>query len=253
MDRGTYSAASAGLMQLRKLDVVSHNLSNMNTPGYKKQILVNEEENFERTFAKLIEGQDPFAKPDQARTPGVVNTKEVVDFSPGPIQETSNPMDVALRNSKDFFVIQTPTGPEYTRAGNFTLDSGSRLVTADGYMVTGDGGEITATGAGVRINSNGSVQTDNSIVGRLQVVRFTDTSGLTPVGGSRFKLGPGAPQPAQVEADVTPHSLEMANVSTVASMVDIIEVSRAFEMYTKAAQSIDDMNNLAISRYGSRR
>lgn len=254
MDEGTYSAASGGLVQLKKLDIVSNNLANVSTAGFKKQMLANEEQKFEDTFAALVESKDPYARPDHDRYAGVVNYKEVTDFSAGPIVQTNSLLDAALKNENDFFVVQTPEGVRYTRAGNFSLSSEGKLVTADGMTVMGDGGEITAQGAGARINPDGSVQTQDGVVGRIQVMRFEDpNNSLLPVGGARYQLGQSVKQPQQVEADVLNGSLEMANVSSVGSMIDLITVSRAFELYTKTAQSIDEMNQQAISRYGSRR
>lgn len=254
MDRGTYAGASAGLAQLRKLDIVSNNLANVNTPGFKKQILVEETQPFADTFAKYFQSVDPFVQGDHDRTPGVVNFREVTDFSRGQIEETRNPLDAALQNEHDFFVVQTPDGMQYTRAGNFTLDADGKLSTSDGMIVQGDGGEISATGADVHINPDGSVASGKNSIGRLQVVRFDDPgTALTPAGSTRFKLAAGVAQPQQVEAEIIPGSLELANVTSVASVVDLITVNRAFDLYTKTAQAIDDMNTQAISRYGSRR
>ncbi len=254
MDRGTYAGASAGLAQLRKLDIVSNNLANVNTPGFKKQILVEETQPFADTFAKYYQSVDPFVRGDHERTPGTVNFREVTDFSRGQIEETQNPLDAALQNEHDFFVVQTPEGIQYTRAGNFTLDADGKLSTPDGMTVQGDGGEISATGAEVRINPDGSVSSGKNSIGRLQVARFEDpATALIPVGNARFKPAAGAQQPQQVEAEIIPGAVELANVTAVASVVDLITVNRAFDLYTKTAQAIDEMNTQAISRYGSRR
>ena len=254
MDRGTYAAASAGMTQLRKLDIVSNNLANVNTPGFKRQILTEQTQPFADTFAKMMQAKDPFVQGDHLRTPGVVDYKQVTDFSRGQIEETGNPLDAALQEEGDFFVVQTPDGPQYTKAGNFTLNEEGKLVTPDGMVVQGDSGEIMANGAGVRINPDGSVQSGENRVGRLQIVRFDDPStALIPAGGARFKLVDGGAQPKVVDSSIIAGALEMANVSSVAGVIDLIGVSRAFEAYTKTAQSIDEMNQQAISRYGSRR
>jgi len=248
MDRGMYAAASAGLLQFRKLDVVNNNLANANTAGFKKQLVIGEVQSFDNTLAKLVEGQDPYARGDHDRSAGVVNIQTVTDFSAGSIQSTGNPLDVALQNPNDFFVINTPEGNQYTRAGNFTLNGDSQLVTVDGYSVVGEGAEITTNGPGASIAPDGSVRVNGEEVGRLSVVRFEDTSLLERVGSSRFALADGAPAPQGVPADVIPQSLEMSNVSAISSIVDLITANRAFGMYTKSAQTIDEMNNTAISK-----
>ena len=106
MDRGIYTSASAGLYQLRKLEVVNNNLANINTVGFKKQILTGETQSFDQTLASAVAKDDPYAKGDHDRTPGVVNSRTVTDFTVGAIKNTGNPLDVALRNPNDFFVIQ---------------------------------------------------------------------------------------------------------------------------------------------------
>lgn len=250
MERGSYSAASGGLLQFRKLDIVNHNLANINTPGFKKQVLTGDVQTFDQTLAQLVEGQDPYARGDHVRSPGTVNIKTATDFSPGPIKNTGNVFDVALRNQNDFFVINTAGGPEYTRAGNFTLNSEGQLVTADGFEVAGDGGAITVDGIGASITPDGTVRVNNTNVGRLQVVHVDDTLALERVGAARFKLNAGAAPPRPVEPDVVPGALEMANVSAISSVIDLITANKAFDMYTKSAQTIDTMNNTAITQVG---
>jgi len=252
MDRGTYSAASGGLVQLRKLEIVNNNLANINTPGFKRQILLTEKQSFESTFAKELESTDPFARGDHDRTPGSTNLQSVVDFSPGPIKNTGNALDVALHQPNDFFVVQTPEGPQYTRAGNFSINAKGELTSMDGMPVLGDGGGITISGPGALINPDGSVNVDGTPVGKLRVVRFEDTSSLMPVGNSRFKTGEGAAAPPNVEAEVIPQSLEMANLSVVSTVVDLMSTNRAFDLYTRMATSIDQVNQSAISQVGRR-
>lgn len=250
MDRGTYVSASGGLAHLRKLEVVNNNLANVSTPGFKRQLLVGDVQSFDQTLAKLVEGQDPYARPDHERNPATVNLRTVTDFTAGPIKNTGNPLDVALRNKNDFFVIDTPNGQQYTRAGNFTLGEDGSMVTMDGYTVLGDGGAITTTGTGITISPNGAIRARGQEVGRLQVVRFEDPQVLEAVGNTRFQLKAGAAAPQQVEADVVPQSLEMANISVITSMIELISASRGFEMYARGAQAVDGLNQIAINQIG---
>lgn len=252
MDSGTYAAASSGIAQLRKLDVVSNNLANVNTPGFKRQLLVREKMDFDETLAK-VQNLDKLAKDDIVRTAGVANLRTETDFSPGAIKNTGNVYDVALRNPNDFFVVATPRGQEYTRAGNFTLNANGEIVTQDGLVVQGDGGPITVNGPGVSISPAGIVRTTNGEVGRFQVVRFEDTKGLERTSAARFQLKPGAAAPAAVEADVVPESLEMSNVSAISGVLDIIAANRAFQAYAKSAETIDSLNQAAISQVGKPR
>lgn len=252
MERGTYIAASGGLVQLQKLDVVNNNLANVNTPGFKKEMLVGSTQTFDQTLAHLVAQKDPYAKGDHDRSPAVVDVKSVTDFSQGPIKNTGNVLDVALRKANDFFVINTPQGPRYTRAGNFTLNQNGEISTQDGYQVAGDGGAVIANGSPLSIAPNGQVRVNGAVAGKLQVVHFDDTTGLVREGGSRFSLAQGQAQPTAVEPDIEPGALEMSNVSAITSMIDLITASRGFEMYTKTAQAIDTMDQTAISQVGRR-
>jgi flagellar basal-body rod protein FlgG len=251
MDIGTYSAASLGVIQMRKLEIQNNNLANVNTVGFKRQVLITSPEDFEDTFAKEMASHDPYASGDQQRVATVNEVSAEIDFSLGAIKSTGNPFDAALRNPKDFFVVNTPEGKMYTRAGNFTLNSEGALVTQDGMTVQGEGGPIVINQPGARITEDGSLRAGINALGRIQVVRIEDTKKLTPVAGTRFKLT-GGPQPLPVDARVEPRSLEMSNVSAVTGMIDLITTNRAFEAYTKAAQSIDTLNQAAINQVGKR-
>lgn len=252
MDRGTYAAASAGVANLLKMQVVSNNLANVNTPGFKREFLVGESQSFDQTLAaqEQLTGvtTDPYAEGDHDRVLASVTVRSVTDFAPGPIKTTGNPLDVALQHDKDFFVVTGPQGAQYTRAGAFSIDSAGNLVTGDGLAVQGDGGAINIPeGGAVRITESGEVFAGSQIVGRLQVARFEDPSSLVRVEGTRFQLGDSTPAPEFVEAKVVPNSLEMANVSVVSNIVDLIATSRGFESYVKVAQSIDELNRTAIN------
>lgn len=250
MDRGFYSIASGGLLQLTKLDVVNNNLANVNTPGFKRQLIVSQEQQFANTLAKALEADDPYAKGDDQRVHGISEVSTATDFTPGAIKATGNSLDVALRNAGDFFVVNTPAGPQYTRAGNFTLNANSEVVTMDGLAVQGDGGAIAVNGPSVKVQPNGQVFADGQLAGTLQVVHFDNTDGLERVSGSRFQLKQGAPAPTAVEPDVEPSSLEMSNVSAITSMIDLIAANRAFDMYSRTARSIDDLNQVSIAQVG---
>lgn len=254
MDIGTYVSTSSGILQLKKLEVQNNNLANINTVGFKGQYVVAEAQSFDKTIASTIDDKDPFLEGDQARMKNVVAVRTQIDFSQGPIQRTGNPLDAALRAPNEFFVVKTPQGEMFTRAGNFTLSANGTLVTADGYEVQGDGGPIVTGQPGAIIFPDGSIKAGPNLpgaantVGRLKVVKIDDTSKLQAAEGARFK-GVGV-RPVPVEPRVEPQSLEMSNVSAVTGMVDLITTNRAFEAYTKAAQTFDALNQTAINQIG---
>jgi C-terminal processing protease CtpA/Prc len=114
-----------------------------------------------------------------------------------------------------------------------------------------DGGTINVQGSDINISPDGSLRANGQTLGRIQVVRFEDASPLERVAGARFKLPVGAPQPTPVAVALEPQALEMSNVSAITGMVDLIATNRAFEAYTKAAQTIDQLNQTAINKTNS--
>lgn len=256
MDRGTYAAASAGFLQATKLEVVNNNLANVNTPGFKRQYLVKEVQSFEDTLASKLDLNDPFARGDHERTPGVLQVRTITDFSIGSMKDTGNPLHTALQNPNQFFVVSTPEGLQYTRAGNFTLNEEGQVVTAEGFQVQGDGGAIVTNNPGVKITKNGTVSANSGVgttlnLGQLQVVEFEKPEELERIGGSRFTLPQGGTQPTAVDSPLLiPNTLEMSNVSAVESVIDLITTTKGFELYTKAAKTIDEMNQSAITQVG---
>lgn len=253
MDRGIYAAASSGLAQLQKLEAINNNLANINTPGFKKQFITTDTQSFDQTLASMEPGIDEYARGDHERAPGVLNIQSNTDFSVGPVSFTGNPMDVALRQSKDFFQINGPNGVQYTRAGSFTLNEAGEIVTPDGFQVQGDGGPITVSGGRVEITQDGSVMVGGALVARLGVARFDNTDQLERVGDNRFVLQRGGPAPTDVPADLIPRSLEMSNVTAVSSIVELISAQRAFQAYARTTESIDALNQAAINQIGRNR
>lgn len=245
MDRGIYAASSGGVRAARKLDVVGHNLANVNTVGFKAERLVSRQQEFADTLAGVTAGVAKRAASDQEVTPGVVDISTMTDFTVGPINQTGNPLNVAIAKDKQFFSIQTKEGEAYTKAGNFTLDSQGNLVTQDGLPVVGEGGPITISGSAVNISENGSVFVDGERAGKLKIVEFQDLTQLKRAEGTRFFTQGGA-QPQTVDnPDLMTSAVEMSNTGVVESMVDMIAASKSFEAYSKVAQTINELNEIS--------
>jgi flagellar basal-body rod protein FlgF len=252
MDRGSYVAASGGAVQFKRLEVVNNNLANTSTPGFKKEMIVSHAQGFNETLAAHMVHHDPFAKADNDRMPSAIVTQTVTDFSMGPINATGNSLDIAIKDPNAFLEVETSNGVAYTRAGNLSLNADGEIVTADGHRVLSDGSPISTNGAaGVKIVDGGAVLANGATVGTIQVKRFDDTSVLKHEGGNRFVIMNGGAAPSPVDsAPIVAGSLEMSNVSAVSGVMDLIATNRAFDMYTKTAQTIDQMNSDSISRVG---
>lgn len=241
MDRGIYAASSGGLLSAKKIEIVSNNLANVNTVGYKAEHLATRQQAFSDTLASKLPGVEG-KKGDFDRVPGVVQVGTVTDFTPGPVSYTGDPLSVALSARHQFFAVNTPQGELYTRAGNFARDAEGNLVTLDGFPVLGDGGPIVLPPGNASINGAGMIYVNNQPIGRLRVVEVEDVTKLERMGSARFRLTGGG-SVNTVEAAVIPESVEMANVQTVEGMIDLISVNKAFEAYTKTVKTIDELND----------
>lgn len=220
---GMTSAVQAGLRQQHKFEITSNHLANVNTTGFKGEIL-----SFDDMFRATL----------------------TTDFTQGDIQVTDNRLDVALAD-EGFFKVETPLGIRYTRDGAFTVDMEGQLVNQRGDVVQGEGGPIVIQGREVNITGEGDVQVDGEIVGRIAVVTFDDPENLRKEGANLFvhtAEAPGEVPPPSVS--VVQGALEKPNVNVVSEMTDMIETHRLFEAYTKLIQAIDETDTRAVTEVG---
>lgn len=239
MDAGIFSAVSGSLAAQTRLDALANNLANANTAGFKA----------ERVLQRAEKAGDIAPPPTAVPTPV---TREIVqtDFSQGSINQSGNPLDVALAG-EGFFVVKTERGERLTRSGNFTIDAEGYLATGDGSRVQGTSGDISVPESPVVIASDGSVRAGEQRVGQLRVVTVEKVEGLLRESGTRF--APGAQVPADAPAGsvrIIQGAVEGANLSPVAGLVSLIETVRGFETYMRAAERLDQVTAKAISEVG---
>jgi flagellar basal-body rod protein FlgG len=240
-----YLAAAGALVQQMRLELLSNNVANINTIGYKAEKAV-----FRVDDGAAATPPTPSIDLVQPLSPHAPPFSAVIDFSQGAIQTTGNPLDVAI-NGDGFFSIQTPDGLQYTRQGSFTLNTEGVLVTQDGYAVMGEGGEIALDEGTVEIDMQGTLYVDGDEVGRLQITNFPNHGSLKKTGNGRFTLTDPAVQGRRPEDTIVRQGhLESANVNPVLAMTEMIETSRAFEAYQKVIQSADQATAKSISDVG---
>ena len=235
MNSGMYAALSGNLSALRRLDVISNNLANSSTPGFKADQI-----QFESVLANAKNNSEgPVFSSDLFST----------DFTAGSLQRSDNVLDLAL-DGDGFFVVNTPQGTAYTRQGNFHRGVGNKLVTADGYEVQGQGGSITMNGGRIEISPTGVVSVDGNAAGTIARVDFPKPYALSKAGGGLFV--PSNPQQAPTAAtvEVKQGFLETSNVKVVVEMARMIEASRYFETCAKAVKSYDDLAAKAANDLG---
>jgi len=247
MNRGLWTVASGGLAAQDRMEAVTQNLANANTPGYKAERVLFRVEPLTRAPV-----EDPFLDPVLNRTAAQVAERATVrDFSQGPIRPSGNALDVAIEGD-GFFTVATGRGERYTRAGNFALDGDGYLVTAAGDRVQGEQGDLRLPRGDVAVGADGTIRVDGASVGRLKVVTAGDPPQLVPEGATLFAPVPNADvTPLDASAvHLVPGALEAANVDAVTSMVDLVDVARGYEAYMRSLQRLDQVAQKSIDEVG---
>lgn len=263
MTKGLYIAASGMLSEVERQNIISNNLANVNTTGYKKDIAVSKE--FPSMLLRRINDnikETPIGILDYKPVVGTVGTGVLPDvtahdFAPGGIRETGGELDVAIEDMVDFtagrgqgfFVIQTQGGDRYTRNGSFRLDTQQRLVTSEGRLVLGENGPIRISDGTLAIDEDGRVFVDDQEIDQIRIVELP-TSRLEKIGDSLFALDPNVVPQAATRAKIKWQHLEDANVNVVTAMVDMITALRAYEANQRVVRAQDDTIEMAIRDVG---
>jgi len=238
MDPLTIAAASGLRSRMESLDLLANNLANSATSGYKA----------DREFYGLYMSPDSAPSDEGVSSTLPVIEKQWTDFSPGVLQVTGNPLDVAI-SGRGFLVVNGPTGPLYTRNGGLQVLGSGELATADGLPLSGVGGQPVRVSSGkpIEIATDGTVRQDGQSIGQLQVVDFKSTSALRKMSKTCFgnpdpKNGPIAPE----SVDIQQGKLENSNVPVAEAAMRLVGVMRQFEMLQKAIGISGEMNAKAI-------
>ena len=254
MSGSIYMAATGDLAYEKRLQIISNNLANVNTVGFKK-----DRSRFQAfSLSETINNKQLPVYRERSQAPAYwIQYSSYTDFSSGEMKKTGSPFDLAL-TGRGFFSVQTPDGVRYTRRGDFTVDKDELLVTQEGWPVLGQGGEIQIKMAKpsddkreFSVSEDGFVTVDGSQVDRLRIVDFTNSSDLEKMGHNFYRaLNPNALEDMDEDFKVSQGFLELSNVDVVRMMTEMIEVLRGYESYQKMMRSIDDMNAKLINDVG---
>ena len=244
MDRLIYTAMSGAAQALEQQSVTANNLANASTTGFRAQL---------SAFRQVPMNFEGNAAGDPATRTFVLSSTPTPDYTPGPIQQTGNPLDVAIQGP-GWLSVQTADGTEaYTRAGNLHVDANGQLVTANNLPVLGNAGPMSIPpGAAVTIGKDGTVNalipgdppTAIATVDQLKLVNPNVTT-MTRGDDGLFRTADGQPADADPTVAVAPASLEGSNVNAVSAMVDMITNARQFEMQTKLLNSANQNDQSA--------
>lgn len=243
------------LVQERAVDVASNNLANAGTSGFSKSLAVAKafpQGELCRSESSLSEGLSE----EEVGTVGlgVVLSETAVNFEPGVIRQTENPLDCAI-SGEGFFQVSDGENSYYTRSGAFSLDSEGNMVTPTGLTLMGEGSPITPGEASkVEIRSDGTVLADGAEIGRISIYRFRSPSNLLRRGSTVLSetadSGP-AEQVDEEEVKLLSEALENSNVNIVEEMTRMIEANRAYEAASKAFASGSESARKMIETFGS--
>ena len=240
MLRGLSAAASAMLPRIRRQEVTAHNLANVSTAGFKR----------DRVFEQTLAQTEADFKRFDAEWATSHNASTAIDFSPGMLEQTENPLDLAIEGD-GFFVVATDDGERYTRNGHFTISSEGILTTPEGDAVQGKAGEIHLPQGNVTVATDGAVAVDGVNVGTLRLVRFEETGALVRATGSLFAVNDANTQPEDDSASIIRQGyLEQSNVAAIVEMVNMITTLRGFEADQKSILVQDETLGRAINELG---
>lgn len=263
MMRALWTAGSGMTAQQFNVDVISNNLANANTTGYKKQRTEFKELFYETMERASIVGEK--GKPVNIQVGhGVTYGATARNFSMGSYEQTENPLDFAIEGD-GFFTALGPNGNViYTRDGSFKFsvtEEGNKLTTADGYPVIDQEGNqiiMNVDASRLVVSVDGEISYVDStgvtvsLGQKIGLVKFPNRNGLESIGGNFFVQtnASGAPQPDAeygIRSNIRQRFLEASNVQVVEEMVKLIVAQRAYELNSKAIQASDEMLGMANS------
>jgi flagellar basal-body rod protein FlgG len=279
MVRGLYTGASAMIAQMRRIDVLSNNLANVNTPSYKKDSTIMKA--FPEMLIRRINDDGvreiPIGSYDLMPVIGKMGTGVEVNevytrFEQGSLKQTENAFDLAIEG-EGFIAVETEEGERYTRNGSFLIDRDGWLVTKDGFKVLGENGPIMLKKNNFLVDEDGNVYenaeysedpfrlvsmeenewNETVLLDRLKIVNFPKVRYIKKTGESLYRETEYS-EPAFVMNEGRPKVyqgfLETSNVNPVIEMVNLIEVHRSYEANQRMIQAHDGALGRAINEVG---
>lgn len=282
MLKGLYTAYTGMINEQHRMDVMTNNLANADTNGFKKEGATSQA--FDSVLAyKIKDLSEPGNIPRLISTPkevdeyelnneanedylqnrvtrvgmnlGVKTGENYVDYSEGPMKVTNNPLDLAIAGNGFFAVEYTNKADEtftmYTRDGNFTMDRQGYLVTQDGDFVLDENGRRIRmnTALPVSIDRDGNITQEGVQVATVGLTDFEDYNYLERYGENFFRTIDGATE-MEAEADIRAGVLEMANMSVVTEMVNMIAIQRQYDSNQKVITTYDESLDIAVNQLG---
>lgn len=254
MVKGLYTAYTGMVQQQKRMEVITNNLANSDTNGYKKEGATSV--SFADVYAAKIKDDSEFYinRRIGSMNMGAKIGETYTNFAEGPIEVTDNTYDFAL-DGEGFFTVsytnkQGQTSTKYTRDGSFTLTRDGYLVTDDGDFVLGENGPIRLDiNLEAKVDSLGNIYQNDQRVATFALADFEDYNYLSHYGENFYDAVDGA-TPKRAECKVVQGVLEASNINVVEEMVSMIAVQRNYESNQKAIQAIDETLDKAVNQIG---
>lgn len=247
MLRSLYIASTGMLDNRKKMNVMTNNISNLETVGFKKDTYVSR--SFKDMLIKEVGKNGKSSNKSIGNLNTGVHTDEVVTcFDQGNIEGTGRLLDFAIQGS-GFFAVSTPQGERYTRDGCFSVNQNGYLVNNDGYYVTGQNGRIYVGEAEFSVDEAGGVFIDEEQVDQFKIMSFADQSSLRKEGDNLY-MSTAAGTVSSEGSIVRQGCKETSNVNMTQEVVDIMKVSRSYETNQRIVKMLDETLSKTVNEVG---
>lgn len=263
MQNGYYQATGGMVTQFNKLNVISNNLANVNTIGFKRDDVVIGD--FKRIFQDVrdelplrdhTKEAAKFINRSIDRVPQV--SEEYINFSQGGVKSTGNTLDFALKRPDIFLLVQTPNGIRLTQNGSLNLNENGELITKEGYAVLpADYFNSNETirlpqDARITVDKSGAIYANDELISNFYIALPEDLRRLTKEGDNLYIVNPEQIENLENADAIAQGYLQTSNINPVKEMVSLIEANRMVEMYQKVMTThMNDLNSEAVNKLAS--
>ncbi len=244
MIRSLYTAANGMLLQQKKMDILTNNIANVETTGFKKDGMVTG--SFANMLISRINANGATAI--GTMTLGANVAEQYTDYTQGSLDQTDRMLDFALTGD-GYFAVTTQNGTMYTRDGNFTVSADGYLVTNDGNYVQNTAGNKIYVGSGtVSVDASGNLSVNGAAAGTLKIVAFADNTLMQKAGNNLYTTT----QTPVAAAGTTLKQgyLEASNVDMAEQIVNMMSINRTYEVNQRIVKMIDETLNKTVNEVG---
>lgn len=249
MTRALYTGFTGMVNEQKRLDIISNNIANSATVGYKGENVTSQ--SFEDVLTIKIRDNSEYYldKPIGDMSLGVRIGEVYTDYGQGSLRETGNTFDLAIEGS-GFFEVREGGNIRYTRSGHFTMTQDGYIVDSDGNHLQGESGDIQVpVDATIAIDVDGAIYADDVYIGTIRLMDFADYDYLKKVGDVSYMPVEGA-QSVEAGGRIRQGFTEQSNVNAVSEMVDLIAITRAYEANQKVIQTEDLLLDKTVNSIG---